>query len=291
MMESKVETGGVSVAVWEAGSGHPLLVLHGLGLDHIGISEGLEESFDEESPWRRIYLDLPGMGATAGPDHLASADALLEVVVDVVSAKIGEDRFAILGQSYGGYLALGALQRLGERISGLALLIPVIEPSFEERVLPRPLKLRSDDEAMATLPDEFLDGIRDLIVDESGDLAAALRRSWIPSIETADEEFIERLQADAYSFSSLQPGHGSFAGPSLVLCGRHDALVGYQQAMGLLPHLERGTFAVLDGAGHLAQLEKPALTSALIADWLRRVEAAESLREPVPSSQGSDRGG
>lgn len=144
MRESTVETQGTEVAVWDAGSGQPLLVLHGLGLDHSGIAEELERSFDDDSPWRRIYLDLPGMGATPVREHLASADALLDVIGGVVSSKIGGDRFALLGQSYGGYLALGALQRFRARVSGLALLIPVVETTFDRRVLPRPMKLRRE---------------------------------------------------------------------------------------------------------------------------------------------------
>lgn len=285
-----VETRGTEVAVWEAGRGHPLLVLHGLGLDHVGLSEELEQVFDDDVTWRRIYLDLPGMGATPGPDHLASADALLDVVGDVVANRIGGDRFALLGQSYGGYLSLGALHRFPDQISGLALLTPVIEPSYDLRVLPQTKKLTSSDELMAVLPEEFLDGFRDLIVDESEGLVAALRRSWIPSMGSANEEFITRLQSEAYSFASFDPGSVTFQGPSLVVCGRHDAVVGYEQAMELLPNLERGTLVVLDGAGHLAQLEKPALTHALIADWLGRVEVVEG-QDPISRSPGSDQAG
>lgn len=275
MKKAIVETRGTEVAVWEVGMGHPLLVLHGLGLDHVGLSEELERVFDDDSTWRRVYLDLPGMGATPGPDHLASADALLDVVGDVVADRIGEDRFALLGQSYGGYLSLGALQRFSDRVSGLALLIPVIEPSYDLRVLPQPKKLASNDEVMAVLPDEFLEGFRDLIVDESEDLVAALQRSWIPSMGATNQEFLTRLQTEGYSLSAFDPGSVEFIGPALVVCGRHDAVVGYEQAMDLLPNLERGTLAVLDGAGHLVQLEKPALTHALITDWLRRVEEVE----------------
>lgn len=276
MRESMVSSHGVDVAIWEVGAGHPLLILHGLGLDHIGIADELEWHFDSDSAWRRIYVDLPGVGKTPGPHHLASADAILDVIGAIVEERIGETRFALLGQSYGGYLALGALARYRPRVSGLALLIPVIEPSDDRRILPDPLKVREDERAMSALPTEFVEVYRDLVVDETPGLVAALDRSWLSSMSTADTEYIDRLRSDGYSFTSLDPTEGSYGGPALVLCGRHDAVVGYEQAMGLLPRLHRGTLAVLDGAGHLAQLEKPGLTRALIADWLLRVEAEES---------------
>lgn len=277
MREFTVATHGTEVAVWEAGNGHPLLALHGLGLDHVGLSEQLEQQFDDDSAWRRIYLDLPGMGQTRGPEHLANADALLSLIAAVVASRVGDARFAILGQSYGGYLALGALQMFPGRVSGLALLIPVVEASRERRVLPEPIKLQRHDQAMSALPDEFLDEFRELIVDESPVLATTLMSSWIPSMGSSDEGFIGRLQTEAYSFADFDPTAGSFPGPSVVVCGRHDAVVGYEQAMRMLPQLDRGTLAVLDGAGHLVQLEKPGLTGALISDWLERVKHEETL--------------
>lgn len=58
--------------------------------------------------------------------------------------------------------------------------------------------------------------------------------------------------------------------------------MGYADAMALMPRLERGTFAVLDGAGHLAQLEKSGLTGALTTDWLQRVTDEEDGRGRMP---------
>lgn len=277
MREFRVPTHGTEVAVWEEGAGHPILILHGLGLDHLGISAEVEDLFDSGSGWRRLYVDLPGAGSSPGADHLASADALLEVIESIVDALIGKGRFALVGQSYGGYLALGALTRFCERVSGVALLVPVIEPNREERVLPAAVKVRQDPAAMSLLPSDFLEALGDLVVDETPELASSLKQFWLPSIAASDEEFNGRLQAHGYSFTAIDPMEGSFPGPSLVLCGRHDAVVGYEQAMAAFPRFQRGTLVVLDGAGHLAQLEKQATTRALMLDWLERVGREEGL--------------
>lgn len=58
--------------------------------------------------------------------------------------------------------------------------------------------------------------------------------------------------------------------PSLHLFGRQDHMTGYEDGWRLRDHYVRGTYAVLDAAGHNAHLERPELTAALVKDWLAR---------------------
>lgn len=48
--------------------------------------------------------------------------------------------------------------------------------------------------------------------------------------------------------------------------------MGYEDGWRLRDHYPRGTYAVLDLAGHNVHLEQPQLTTALIRDWLRRMD-------------------
>jgi pimeloyl-ACP methyl ester carboxylesterase len=266
-----ISIGGTGVAVRVAGAGHPLLVLHGLGLDHRGLADGLEPVCRSSPGWRRIYVDLPGMGDTPPKKDLANANALLDLLEALVDELIGDARFAVFGQSYGAHLGLGLHQRRPNQISGMALTVPVVEPEDDKRVLPVPTKLAIDDRAMEDLPEEFLEGFRSLIVSESPDVAGALARSWIPAVLAADDAFLANLREGAYAIPGLVMSTVEFNGPSLVLCGRQDAVVGHLQATELGSRMERATIAVLDGAGHAAQLEKSALFEALVRDWLGRV--------------------
>ena len=60
--------------------------------------------------------------------------------------------------------------------------------------------------------------------------------------------------------------------PTLILAGRQDAMVGYRDAWKILENYPRGTFAVLDRAGHNLQIEQETLFNALVNEWLDRVE-------------------
>ena len=48
----------------EHGNGFPVLVLHGSGVDHREMAAALEPLFAQRPGYRRIYVDLPGMGRT-----------------------------------------------------------------------------------------------------------------------------------------------------------------------------------------------------------------------------------
>ena len=70
----QIRAGQVLVNYVEHGTGRPVLVLHGAGVDHRETEACFEPVFDGVAGLRRIYLDLPGMGRTVAPETLCSAD-------------------------------------------------------------------------------------------------------------------------------------------------------------------------------------------------------------------------
>ena len=59
--------------------------------------------------------------------------------------------------------------------------------------------------------------------------------------------------------------------PALILAGRQDATVGYLDALKLTENYPRGTFAILDRAGHGLEVEQETLFNSLVEEWLDRV--------------------
>ena len=56
-------------------------------------------------------------------------------------------------------------------------------------------------------------------------------------------------------------------------------MTGYKAAWSILDNFPRGTFAVLDRAGHMTGIEQPTIFDALAREWLDRVEEYIDLRE------------
>ena len=61
-------------------------------------------------------------------------------------------------------------------------------------------------------------------------------------------------------------------GRPLVVTGRQDSMVASRDAWGILENYPRGTFAVLDRAGHILGAEQKDLFHALAGEWLDRVK-------------------
>lgn len=264
-----VEVDGRPVAVWSRGEGPTLLAIHGLFLDHRALATTLESTPGIER-FRRLYVDLPGMGETPAAGHHPSSAAIVEVLDRVVGETIGTAPFVLVGQSYGGYLVRGLLARRPEQVRGMAMIVPVVATDPADRVVPAPVKRLVDDEAVAALPDAFLAEMRPFMVLESPGIVAELIRDFLPAAAAVDQDFTTTLQETGYALDPDALGN-AFAGPALVICGRDDAIVGYEQALALRDELLDATIAVVAGAGHAVELERPGVVRSLLANWLQRV--------------------
>ena len=81
----------------EHGTGRPVLVLHGAGVDHREAEACFEPVFDDLAGLLRIYLDLPGMGRTAAPETLCSADDVLDALLNFDEEATGGKAHLLIG--------------------------------------------------------------------------------------------------------------------------------------------------------------------------------------------------
>lgn len=263
----------------ERGRGTPILMLHGRNADHRQMLADMEPLFAERTGWRRIYPDLPGMGRTPGADWIAHQDQVLDVVTGFLAAVLPGQRFVVAGASYGGYIALGLVHRLGSLLDGLGLIVPAVERDRARRRLPPKQVLVEDAAYLEGLTPEEA-GLRDAFVVQSREALKALHAYVQPGFEAADHGFLDRLfRSRAFSFD-VRDLHAAFPAPALLLAGRQDSLVGYVDAWALLERFPRATFAVLDRAGHALSVEQRSLFRSLTGEWLDRV------REHIENARG-----
>src|SRR5213078_1960040 len=101
----EIRVGKVVVHYVEHGTGQPVLVLHGAGVDHREPEACFEPIFDGIAGFRRIYPDLPGMGRTVAPDGMRSADDVLDTLLDFAAEVTEGAAHLLIGHSAGGYYA------------------------------------------------------------------------------------------------------------------------------------------------------------------------------------------
>jgi pimeloyl-ACP methyl ester carboxylesterase len=246
----------------EAGSGPAVVLLHAGVADRTMWAEHLERLAD--AGYLAVAVDLPGYGeARFMPGEQAPwADVLR--TMDELSI----ERAALVGNSFGGAVALRAALVAPDRVSALALISapsPALEPSPEVEAAweaEEAALQRGDVEAAVeavvdawTLPDASQE-LRDRV-------AAMQRRAFAlhseaPSATEAPDP-VER-RPDALARLSV---------PTLVAAGeldKQDFREGAEAMARTLPHARH---AVIEGAGHLAPLETPVVFRALLLDFLR----------------------
>jgi pimeloyl-ACP methyl ester carboxylesterase len=256
------------------GTGTPLILLHGFSCDHRQMEGCLEPLFAKLHGWRRIYLDLPGMGQTPGREWIKNSDNMLDVVVDFIDAVLPEQRFLLAGYSYGGYLARGVLLRKFDLIEGIALLCPGIIADRSRRTVPSRSVIVENPQMLSMLAPADAEEFDAVSVVQDHSTWQRFRDEVLSGAGIADQPFLARLRQHLdYSFDVdhlSQP----FTKPAVLVAGRQDASVGYQDAWHILENYPRATFAVLDRAGHNLPIEQPHLVHALIGEWLDRVREA-----------------
>ncbi len=226
----------------DVGSGPPVVLLHAGVTDRSMWSDVLPLD-----GFRAIVPDLPGFGeAAVAPGPQAPWEDVLA---------IAPPRFALVGVSFGGAVALRVAVVAPERVSALLLVStppPGLAPSPElERVW------EAEEAALAR-----------------GDLdaaAQAVAEAWAPP---ALRPRVAAMQRRAFDLQEgeveeapdpADAGLGPFEFPVRVVAGEHD-----------LPDFRSGAFAaslgapleILPGVGHLAPMEAPEAFRALLARFL-----------------------
>jgi pimeloyl-ACP methyl ester carboxylesterase len=255
----EVAAGRVVVHYVEHGTGRPVLVLHGAGVDHREAEACFEPALAAVPGLRRIYPDLPGMGRTAAPEALRSADDVLDSLLDLADEVTGGTAHLLIGHSAGAYYARAMAARRPAQVAGLALvcpLLPGLRDVPEHRVVA----------GSGAIGDE---AFRSYFVVQTPEMLERYERCVAPAAALVDSAALARIGERWALTSEAAP---AYPGPTLIVAGRLDSTVGYAAAVDLLDHYPHASLAVVDDAGHALPHEQPELLRALLAEWLARVE-------------------
>lgn len=255
------------------GSGKPVVMLHGYTLDHRMMMSCMEPVFNLKNGYKRIYIDLPGMGKSSSADWIINADEMLGILISFIGEVIPNENFLLAGESYGGYLSRGIVYKMPERVDGVLLICPVIKTDSRKRNVPPHAIIIKDDKLLSDLPLEEAEEFNSLAVMQNKTIYGRYKDEIMAAMKIADMKFLDDFQKNGYEFSfDPDKTDKKFSKPSLMIMGRQDSCVGYEDAWTILEHYPRASFAVLDGAGHNLQIEQDMLFNSLVSEWIRRVE-------------------
>ncbi|MGW7418508.1 alpha/beta fold hydrolase [Streptomyces sp. NPDC054813] len=243
------------ISLTEAGSGRPVLVLHGGGgpATVAGLAARLAESVRVLTPVH------PGWDGTPRPDWFTSIDDLAVAYLHLLQDSELSD-VLVVGSSLGGQLAAEmAIRDTAGLITGLVLVNAVGADIEGETVTDFfALDPRAQAEHSWHDPDRFY-------VDPATLPAAELARRQA-NMATM------RLLTDGGRMTSpkLLPRLGRVPQPVLVIWGESDRVVTSAYGAAYAKAFPQGRFEPIPGAGHLPHIERADVTAELIEAELRR---------------------
>jgi pimeloyl-ACP methyl ester carboxylesterase len=241
-----VQAGSWRLHYLEAGSGPPLILVHGLG-SHAAQDWGrlivrLDRGFHVYAP------DLPGFGES---ERRASADYSIPMQVEAVRAFMeakGVRRARVAGISMGGWI----VSRLAGEYPGMVERLVVVDAAGM-----RPQ--RADIPAEVLLPRDE-EGVRRLV-------GAVRNNAPVPPSFVARDILSRRLREEwivRRTLESMRTGRDWLNGtlgradmPVLVVWGRQDRLIPVAYATELQAEFPRAELTVLDGCGHVPMADCP----------------------------------
>lgn len=210
----------------------------------------------DEQLYREVIADM-GAAITAMV-MLSPKPSLQDSVADILAR--APARFALVGTSYGGNLALAVALAAPERVSALWLM----------GCNPGPPQPGGPDLAggLDTTPDAVINMLSGLVVHPSASAAAATFKAMAGRVGGAAGAAQARaLGTRAEATSRL----GALTMPALVLWGEADTLVPVAVGSALAAALPKARFEVLAGCGHLPTLEMPAACAASLRTLLAQI--------------------
>ena len=270
-----IVAGGIDTFYLEAGTGDPIILLHGLAATNASM---LTTLWDLATDYRVIAPDLPGCGASAKPVRPYHAAFFARWLTDFLDG-LGIERCHLVGNSLGGRVALEVGMRMPERVNRLVLLAP--SPAFLRRrefvrlvgllrpelaLLPVPVghdRVRKIIRSMFAKPDRLPGPWYDAAADEFLRVFSS-PRGRIAFFSAARQIYLEEPHGEEGFWDRLP----SMKRPALFVWGDRDWLVPARFERHVVAAIPGARSVVFEDCGHVPQYEHPDRTHGLIREFL-----------------------
>jgi pimeloyl-ACP methyl ester carboxylesterase len=269
-----VLAGAVRTRVLEAGSGDPLVLLHGGG----GHAESYIRNIIPLSAKFHVYApDMLGHGFTDAPDVPYTIADLADHLSDLLDA-VGAKKAHLLGESLGGWVAAWLALHKPEKVNKLILVTSAglkLTETLSQQEVEGLARLRNlTDEAFQNVTREsvrkrleWLFHDSSLVPDELVEVRYRIYSQ--PTIQRAIPKIIRQSASEAREpFLLTREKLAQIHAPTLILWTRHNPTTPWQIAEQAHRLIEGSQFFIMEDCAHWPQYEKAEQFNRLVSDFL-----------------------
>lgn len=252
----RLTVAGIELEILRRGAGQPIVLLHGFQtLDRQArVLDLLAEHGAVIAP------SLPGFGHSPRPEDFDTVADLVHLVLALLDEAPG-GKASLVGLSFGGWLAAEAAVKCAHNLSRLVLVDPLgikISPPDQPDILdvfnrsPEEVREKSwhDPDRFAPDFDEMPD---EALIVHARNREALCRYAWHPYMYDPQlKRWLARITV-----------------PTLLLWGASDRVVTPDYGRAYAALIPGARFAVIEGAGHHPEIERPDALAAQIAAFLK----------------------
>ena len=264
-----VVAAGIQTNYHDVGEGYPGILVHGSGPGVTAYANWRPNIPYLSQFYRVIAPDMVGFGYTEQPDgYEFSLDNWVQHIIGVMDP-LNIQKAHIVGNSFGGGLAIATALRYPERVGRLVLMgaagtkfkltegldaVWGYQPSIEN--MRKLLDLFAYDRSLVS--DELAEvrykaSIRPGVQESFASMFPAPRQQWLDSLASSDEEL------------------KSLSNETLIIHGREDRVVPLSSSLHLAEVIDRAQLHVFGRCGHWTQIEHTDRFNRLVVDFFNEI--------------------
>ena len=229
----------------------PIVFIHGFPFDHYMWDAQVERFSDS---YYCVAYDIRGLGISPVGDGQFTMELFVDDLENIID-NLNLNKPILCGLSMGGYIALRAVERMEDKLSGLILCDTKSLADTNEGKINRAMGIRQiNDEGQDTFVEQF---ISNCFADKFKQDKKSEYDTIVNRAKTYDAIGLKGCllaMAGRTDTTSYLP---KVSIPTLVICGEEDNLTPPEVMKSMSDKIRNSNFVTIKGAGHLSPVERP----------------------------------
>jgi len=264
-----IEVNNFTISYNDVGEGNvPILFLHGFPFDK-SMWKGQLDSLKSSN--RVIAIDIRGFGKSIDEKTPLTID-LFSDDLRLFMDKLTIQKAIICGLSMGGFIALNAIKRFPERFEALILCdTNCIADTAEVKENRYKAIEQINHDGVTAFNEKFIKNVfhPDSLINKI-ELVENLRAIVFANSKEIVTAGLTALAERSETCSGLK----SITVPTLIICGKEDAVTPLAQSQFMHEHIQDSSLKIIDNAGHVSNLEHPEEFNKYLIEFLNSLNTA-----------------